>query len=263
MNNIVINKLYDVSKDKTRFITYNIWQNNKKNTVYIIFLHGLMSNMQGKKALYLEQYCQQKKYNFIKFDNFAHGQSSGIFLKETISSWFKGLELVINELTEEHKLILIGSSMGGWLSLLAGLKFPNKILGQICIAPAPDFTEKLIWQKLPPPLQDQLKRQGWLEIKGSNCHSKYPISYKLIEDARSYLLLDKTSLDLAQPVHLIHGMLDVDVPADISMQLFQMIKNPNAVLKLIKDGDHRMSRNSDLLIISNSLEEILAASNLP
>ncbi len=218
--------------------------------------------MQSKKALYIENYCRQKEYNFIKFDNFAHGQSSGVFLEETISSWLHGLELVISELTAEQKVILIGSSMGGWLSLLAGLKFPNKILGQICIAPAPDFTEKLIWQKLPPLLQDQLQQQGWLEIKGSNCHDKYPISYKLIEDARKHLLLDKSSLDLAQPIHLIHGMLDVDVPADISRHLFQIIKSPAAVLKLIKDGDHRMSRHSDLLAISNSLEEIMVVANL-
>ncbi len=249
----MMNKLY--STNKNRFIAYNIYKNNKKTTPYIIFLHGLMSDMNGIKSMWLEDYCRQREYNFIRFDNFGHGQSSGTFINETIGSWLNGLELILTELTNGH-VILVGSSLGGWLALLASLKFPEKIVGLVCIAPAPDFTEEAIWQKLPPDKQEQMQLEGYLVVGGHNCKQKYPLSYQLISEARNHLLLNKDSIELNCPVHLIHGMLDNDIPYTISQRLLQKITTPNIVLKLIKDGDHRLSRPLDLEVITNSLSEI-------
>lgn len=250
-----MNKIYTTDKDK--FIAYNEYKSNKKSNPYIIFLHGLMSDMKGTKAQHIESYCRSHDYNFIKFDNFGHGESSGKFIEETISSWLKGLELVMQELAQ-LPVILIGSSMGAWIAMLAVIKHPNKIKGLICIAPAADFTEDAIWKKLPEIKQVEMQQKGILEVSGTSCNStKYPISYKLIEDARNYLLLDSKSIKIDCPVHLIHGSLDTDVPSTVSTRLFEKITSKNIIFKLIKDSEHNLSRESDLKIITNSIDEIL------
>lgn len=249
-----MNKIYSTDKDK--FISYNHHKSNKKNNPHIIFLHGLMSNMEGVKARHIENYCKVQGYNFTKFDNFGHGKSSGKFTEETIGSWTEGLELVLEELANSP-VILIGSSMGGWIALLAAIKHPSKIKSVICIAPAPDFTEESIWKKLPLSHQEEMQRAGALKISGADCNSGYLISYKLIEDARNHLLLSLESIKIDCPVHLIHGLLDKDVSFDVSIRLLNKITSSQVVLKLIKDGEHNLSRDSDLQIITNSIEEII------
>jgi uncharacterized protein len=251
-----MNKIYNTSK--SRFIAYNQYKSKKKNAPYVIFLHGLMSSMESTKALYTETHCINQGYNFIRFDNFGHGQSSGKFLEETIGSWFSGLEMVLNQLVPDST-ILVGSSMGAWLALLAGLKIPNKINGIVCTAPAIDFTEEAIWHKLPPLKQEQMKKEGMIEITGNGtCNNHvYPISYQLINEARSHLLLGANLIKIDCPVQLIHGILDDDVPYTNSTQLFEKITSQNIVLKLIKDGDHRLTNIKHLKIISNAIDEIL------
>jgi pimeloyl-ACP methyl ester carboxylesterase len=165
---------------------------------------------------------------------------------------------MVLKLTHESPVILIGSSMGCWLAMLAALKNPKKIVGLIALAPAPDFTEESIWQKLPQTLQEQMQRDGAIEISGY-CQEKYLISYQLITEAKNHLLLNKPAIELSCPVHLIHGMLDRDIPYTLSTRLAQKITSQNVVIKLIKDGDHRLSRPSDLRIISNSLAEVYGA----
>ena len=249
-----MNKIYSTDKDK--FISYNHHKSNKKNNPHIIFLHGLMSNMEGTKAKHIETYCRIKDYNFTKFDNFGHGKSSGKFTDETISSWTAGLELALETLAETP-VILIGSSMGAWIALLAAIKHSSKIKSVICTAPAPDFTEESIWKKLPSSHQEEMKSAGVLKVSGADCNSGYLISYKLIEDARDYLLLNSDSIEISCPVHLIHGTLDKDIPSNVSVQLLDKITSSHVVLKLIKDGEHNLSRASDLQIITNSIEEII------
>ncbi len=249
-----MDKIYHTSNNS--FIAYNNNKSNKKNMPSVIFLHGLMSNMNGEKALFLENYCKKFNYNFIRFDNFGHGESSGKFLDQTIGLWLTGLELILEQLAQ-HPTILIGSSIGAWIAILATLKFPNKVKGLICIAPAIDFTEEIIWNNLTDAQKEQMKQQKWLEISGQNCNSKYPITYQLICEARNYLLLNKATINLKIVVHLIHGMLDSDVPYSISTRLAQKINNDMVVTKLIKNGDHRLSRETDLDIIANSLQEII------
>jgi pimeloyl-ACP methyl ester carboxylesterase len=248
-----MHKLYNRTQDK--FIVYNYYRIINTNIPSVIFLHGLMSSMQSTKAIYLIDYCKKNNYNFIVFDNFGCGNASGRFEDQTISDWLEGVSLILNELIDTE-VILVGSSMGGWLALLAALKFPNKIKGLVCLAPASDFTQD-IWQNISLGDQNKMQKEGVLEVEGKNCEHKYPISYKLIEDAKKHLLLTKNKIDINIPVHLIHGMLDEDVPYNVSVKLLEKITSKQIVMKLIKDGHHNLSREEDLKIISNSLEEVI------
>jgi len=249
-----MNKIHNTAKDK--FIAYNQYKSNRKKVPYVIFLHGLMSDMSGIKALHIENHCKNKDYNFIRFDNFGSGNSSGNFTDETIGSWLEGLELVLDQLIT-GEVVLIGSSMGAWVAMLAALKYPAIIKALIGIAPAIDFTEEAIWQKLPKTAQKKMMKEGQLDVSGSDCSDSYPISYQLIEEAREHLLLNQDVIDLKIAVHLIHGMQDKDVPYTISTRLLSKIKGENIVLKLIKDGGHRLSSPWDLDIITNSIDEVM------
>jgi len=249
-----VNKLYYT--DSSRFITYNNYKSNKKNMPTVIFLHGLMSSMASTKAVYIANYCKIHDYNFITFDNLGHGESSGKFVEGTIGSWLSAVELVLNNLIEEN-CIIIGSSKGGWLALLAALKFSAKIYALICLAPAVDFTEENIWRNLTAQQKLKMQHDGWLDIKSKFCDHKYTISYKLIAEARNHLLLGENIIKLDIPIHLIHSMADLDVPYNVSIKLMEKISSNKVVLKLIKDGGHSLSRPQDLEIISHSLEEII------
>lgn len=248
-----MHKLYTRTQDK--FVVYNNYRIVNTNIPPVIFLHGLMSGMHSSKALYLIDYCKKYNYNFTVFDNFGHGNAAGQFKNETISSWLEGVARVLDELIDDQAII-VGSSMGGWLALLAALNFPDKVKGLICLAPATDFTQD-IWHNLSPEDQSRIQKESVLEISGKSCEYKYPISYKLIEDAKKHLLLTKHEIDINIPVHLIHGMLDEDVPYEISLKLLEKITSKQMVLKLIKDGKHHLSREEDLKVMTNSLEEII------
>ena len=241
-----------------QFLSYIKYNTIKKNIPYVVFHHGLMSSMNGSKSLYIQKYCKEKSYNYICFDNFGHGQSSGIFEEQTITSWLSGLNHII-ELTGDNPVILIGSSMGAWITLLASMQYSQKIIGMIGISSAADFTENLIWDKLSIKEQNILQKNGIYNVRGNNpeCSHTYPISYDLIKDGRKYLLLNKDEIKINHPVHLIHGMNDSDVPFSISQSLLNKITHNNVTLKLIKDGDHTLSRLSDLAIICHSIEEIM------
>jgi hypothetical protein len=251
-----MNILYHENKGK--FIAYHKLNDAKKKAPYIVFHHGLMSNMNGSKACYIEQYCQARGYNFIKFDNFGHGKSSGKFVEQTVSDWLEGLELVVDKLTD-GPVLLIGSSMGAWITMLKALRDPQKIKGMVCISAAPDFTEELMWDKMTTTQQKNLVDTGFTEITGSSpdCGHAYPISYQLIEDGRKHLLLNRKTIDISCPVHFIHGIQDIDVPYNISERAMFKVKSDNGVLKLINSASHSLSRASDLHIICNSIEEIL------
>lgn len=249
-------QLYTNNNEK--FITYNHYISKAKNKYCIIFLHGLMSDMEGKKAIALEKYCIQKDYSYIRFDNFGCGNASGIFHQETISTWTDGLNLVIDKLATDN-ILLIGSSMGAWVSLIGAIEHHMTVKGLICLAPAPDFTENLIWNKLTKEQQMTMQKEGILHISGENpnCSNAYPISYDLILDGRKNMILNHNAIKINIPVHLIHGMQDIDVPYHISMSIAKKITSNNVTIKLIKDADHRLSRAHDINIITNSIEEIL------
>jgi pimeloyl-ACP methyl ester carboxylesterase len=250
-----MNILYTENKDK--FIAYHKLKPSKRKAYSIVFHHGLMSDMNGSKALAVEEYCKSQGYGFIRFDNFGHGKSSGEFVQQTISDWLEGLNLVLDQLID-GPVILVGSSMGAWITMLKTLNSPEKIAGMVCISAAPDFTEELMWDKMTHGEQKQLVDSGYAKITGSSpdCNYTYPISYKLIEDARKHLLLNKDKINITRPVHFIHGMQDIDVPYSISERVVSKIASDNVVLKLIKSANHSLSRPEDLRVICHSLEEI-------
>lgn len=251
------------SENKEKFIAYHRLYSKKKKAPCVVFHHGLMSDMNGKKAIYIENYCKEQGYGFIRFDNFGHGKSSGKFHEQTVTDWLEGLDMVIQQLTN-GPVLLIGSSMGGWVSTLYAIQNSKKVIGLIGICAAPDFTEELIWDRLAESEKEELKKNNYCEVtgRGSNCNHTYPISYDMIKDGRKYLLLHRENIEIKCPVHLIHGMQDIDVPYDMSMRLAHKMDNQNIVLKLLKSGDHSLSKEGDLSIICNSIDELSAAIDL-
>lgn len=239
-------------------IAYHSHFVTKRKAPCLIFHHGFMSSMNGYKALFIENYCIEKGYNFIRFDSYGHGASSGDFIDQTVTSWLEGLLLVIEELSLDP-VILIGSSLGSWISVLAAMKLPEKIAGIITISAAFDFTQEVIWKSFDQEWKDRLEKEGICDVTGNDpaCLKTYPISYNLIEDAKKHLLLNKEEININCPVHLIHGMNDIDIPHTLSISIADKLKSNDVVIKLIKDGNHDLSRPKDQNLIFNSIEEII------
>lgn len=237
------------------FIAYHkISGNNDK--VGVIFLGGFMSDMEGTKALALESFCKKENHNFIRFDYFGHGSSSKSFTECNISIWLENVLDVIDKLAT-GKQILIGSSMGGWLMLLAALKRPERISALIGIASAPDFTEELIWDAFSQQQQQQLLEKGLVNLSSEYGEAPYPITKSLIEDGRNNLLLKDDNIKINVPVRLIHGEKDMDVPASISQRLFDKLTSKDKNLQLIADGDHRMSTPENIKLLYDNLKNLL------
>lgn len=222
----------------------------------IIFLGGFMSDMEGTKATALHRYCIQNDYNFIRFDYFGHGKSSRTFTEGTIGLWRDNTLAVLDKLTQGPQ-ILIGSSMGGWIMLLVTLLRQERIAGLVGIAAAPDFTEQLIWNALPEHAKVELQAKGIYDLASEYSQSPYPITLKLIDEARQHLILD-TPIPITCPVRLIHGMKDDDVPYTLSIELTKQLKSNDVNLTLVKNGDHRMASPGDVALLSKTLEETLA-----
>ncbi|WP_395021500.1 alpha/beta hydrolase [Dongia sp.] len=228
----------------------------------IVFLGGFKSDMSGTKASALDDFCHARGLAFLRFDYSGHGESSGDFLDGTISRWFADALAAFDRLTEGPQ-ILIGSSMGGWIMLLLALARPERIKGLIGLAPAPDFTEDLIWQALSPVEREKLLRDGKLEQPSDYSPEPYVITRALIEDGRRHLLLsDKpgAAIGIDVPVRLLHGLTDPDVPPAVSLRLQQKLTSDDVVVQLIKDGDHRLSRPQDLQRLYAVVEELVALS---
>lgn len=225
-----------------------------------MFFSGFRSDMQGSKALYLDAYCREQGISFTRFDYGGHGDSRGAFEEGTIGSWLEDALAVLDKVAE-GRLILVGSSMGAWIALLAALRRPERVAGLLLLAAAPDFTEELIWQKLTPPQQKELRENGVLHVPtdyptapGQNT---YPITLSLIEEARSHLLLG-ADIPIEIPVRLLHGTADEDVPFDVSRRLLGRLKSKDAKLIPVEQGDHRLSSETALEMLKNTLEELMA-----
>ncbi|MCE3232891.1 MAG: protein of the alpha/beta hydrolase superfamily [Rickettsiaceae bacterium] len=227
----------------------------KKNKPTVIFLGGFMSDMSGNKATALENFCKKETWGFIRFDYIGHGESSGKFTDGTISIWKDNALKVIDNLSEGN-IILIGSSMGGWLMLLAALERPERVVGLIGVASAPDFTENLIWEIMSDTQKEELNEKGICDLKSEYSEAPYPITMQLIEDGRKNLLLNG-KININCPVRLIHGLLDHDVPASCSIKLGELLTTDNMCVNLIQNGDHRMSEPPHLELLCNTLSEMM------
>ena len=227
------------------------------STPQVVFLTGFKSDMTGAKALGLEEFCQNRGQAFLRFDYFGHGESAGDFDDGTIGRWADDAVFAIDRLTD-GPLLLVGSSMGGWLMLLAALQRPERIVGLIGIAAAPDFTEDLFENALTPEQKEDLKRDGVVEVP--NCYepdSPYRISLKFIDEGRQHLLLRNT-IAIDCPVRLIHGLNDEDVPFETSLKLADKLRSTNVEINFVKNGDHRLSEDRDIERLCQTTERLLA-----
>ncbi len=211
--------------------------------VTFVWLCGFKSDMSGGKALAVEAWAREAGHGTLLFDYSGHGQSGGAFEDGTISAWRADALAAIDALTE-GPLVLVGSSMGGWMALLAAMARPERVRGLMLIAPAPDFTEKLMWPEFTPAQQAEILDQGFT-LRPSEYGAPYPITRALIEDGRQWSILD-APVAFEGPVRILQGMQDPDVPWGHALALAASLTSPDVVLTLIKDGEHRLSREADI-----------------
>ena len=221
----------------------------------VVFLGGFRSDMGGTKAMFLEQWCRARGQNFLRFDYAGHGASGGNFEAGTIGRWAGDAIAVLDALTEGPK-ILVGSSMGGWIMLEVALARPDRVEALVGIAAAPDFTEDLIWNAWPEAKRTALLRDGVVLEPSAYDQAGYPITRALIEDGRTRLRL-RGKIPFRGPVRLLHGMRDAEVPWQTSLRLSEALEGDDVRLLLLKDGDHRLSRESDLALLGATLAGLL------
>jgi pimeloyl-ACP methyl ester carboxylesterase len=221
----------------------------------VVFLPGFGSDMTGTKACAVREWCRCEGRALLRFDYSGHGASGGAFTDGSIGQWAADARLAIGALTE-GKLLLVGSSMGGWIALLAALAMPQRLCGLVGVAAAPDFTEALMWQAMPAPERERLLREGVLLLPNPY-GDPTPITRALIEDGRRHLLLGgEIALDC--PVRLLHGQADAEVPWPTALRLAEALRSPDVEVTLIKDGDHRLSRPADLALLIRTIGALLA-----
>ena len=220
----------------------------------IVFLSGFNSDMQGKKALYLEKWSKKNNHNFLRFDYSGHGQSSGTIDTTCFSDWYQDSEYLINKLTQ-NKQILVGSSMGAWIMLMLAKRIPQKISAIIGLAPAPDFPKLLIWDKMTKDEKRKLIKNRNIKLKYED-GSENVFSYRLIKDSFKNLTLSE-NIYFNGPAYLYHGMADYAVPYELSIEIIKILKGNNEIkLLLEKDAGHRLSEIHQLKTITNIIEEI-------
>lgn len=220
----------------------------------IVFLGGFASDMEGTKATALEAYARERGRAFVRFDYQGHGQSSGRFVDGTVSAWLADSLAVLDELTEGPQ-VLVGSSMGGCMMLLAALQRPERVAGLVGLAAAPDFTEDLLLPALDAQARETLEREGVYEMP-SPYGEPVPLSKALVDDGRQHLLLRGT-IELTCPVRLIHGMRDDDVPWDWSLKTQAALSSEDVEVTLVKDADHRLSAPADLRRLERTLDGLV------
>jgi len=221
----------------------------------VVWLGGFRSDMAGTKAEALADWARAAGRDFLRFDHFAHGESSGDFLQASVTRWREDALAVIDELTE-GPLVLVGSSMGGWIACLAAMARPERIGSLVLVAPAPDFTSKLMPLQFPPEALDAIREAGvWMQPSAYGDPS--PITRTLLEDGARWSILD-SPVPITAPVRILQGGEDPDVPWRHALELAQALKSRDVVFTLVKDGDHRLSRPQDLARLLATVDEVTA-----
>ena len=220
----------------------------------IVFLAGLRSDMTGAKALYLDEYCRRQGRAYVRFDYFGHGSSSGDFADGTVGRWATDAIAVIDQLTQGPQ-ILVGSSLGGWLMLLAALARAERIHALVGIAAAPDATEDLLLPRLDAAQRRELFTSGSVTLLSEYDPAGYTYRLGLIEDGRRHLVM-RAPIALDCPVRLLHGLRDASVPWQTSLRLAEQLTSRDVTVTLVKDGDHRLSTEADLARLAATLDEL-------
>lgn len=222
----------------------------------IVFLCGHGSDMEGTKAIDLEEWALKQGYDFLRFDYSGHGLSEGEFLQTNISDWTADALAVIDQLTEGPQ-ILVGSSLGGWIMLNVAVARPDRIAGLVGIAAAPDFTDDLIWDHLTPDQQSQMQADGQIALP--NPYSDEPViyPYHLITDGRQHFRL-RGRLDITAPVRLLHGMQDAEVPWQTATRIADCMTGTDVEITHVQSAGHRFSEPDQLALIRDKLGELIA-----
>ncbi len=220
----------------------------------VVFLGGYKSDMTGTKAVHLQAWAEATGRAFLRFDYSGHGQSSGRFEDGGIGDWFADASAIIDGLTTGPQ-VLVGSSMGGWISLLVARAMPGKVAGLVGVAAAPDFTEDLMWGSYSEAQKALLQSQGWLAEPSEYSDEPYIITKAFLHDGAHYLVL-RSPLNLPFPVRLLQGTADVDVPPSVALRLMEHADSPDLRLTLVKGADHRFSTPACLDLISAAIAEV-------
>ncbi len=222
----------------------------------VVFLTGYLSDMSGSKALHLEGHCRDRGQAFVRFDYRGHGRSGGRFEDGTIGAWRDDAIAVLDALTEGPQ-ILVGSSMGGWIAVLAALARPDRVAGLITVAAAVDMTADMIWPQLDGRDRATLRRDGRLERPSPYGDAPFVVTWALMEEAERHVLL-RAPIEIACSARLLHGMRDPDVPWRQSVRLMERLAAEDVRLLLIKDGGHRLSDPEHLALLTGAVDELSA-----
>ena len=226
-------RYHKLSKSKTiRYLS-----NNYKYRLYIVFLHGFMSDLEGEKPKIFQKYAKKNKLGFLAVEYSGHGKSSGEFTKGNISKWTNETKLMIKKIVKKNNFILIGSSMGAWISLNQFKYFKDQIRGFLGIGSAPEFLERIMWKKFTKRMKNETIKRGIYNLKHGGY--EYPITYQLIRDGRQNKVLHK-KINLKIPVTMLHGSKDDTVPVVYSKKILKLFKNAKKKLLIFKNGDHSL-----------------------
>ena len=244
-------KYFKISNNKQiRYLT-----NNYRKNLYVVFLHGFMSNIEGEKPNAIFKYTKNNKLGFLALEYSGHGKSTGKFTDGNISKWTREVKITIKKIVGKNPFILVGSSMGAWLSLNQFKFFGNQIKGFLGIGSAPEFLQNLMWKKFSKPMKKETIKNGIYHLKHGTY--EYPITYQLIKDGRKNRILNKKIKSFIDVV-MIHGSKDEVVPKVYSKKVLKIFTNAKKKLVIIKDGDHSLSTKKGLKKIILELNKIVS-----
>ena len=242
-----------INFNKSKKIRY--LKHNQKNGVFVVFLHGFMSDLEGKKPKNFLNFAKKNKLSFLALEYSGHGKSSGKFTNGNISKWSQESKLLIRKIVKKNKIILIGSSMGSWISLNLFKFFKKQIIGFLGIGSAPEFLEKLMWNKFSKKMKKELKKNGIINLKHGDY--EYPITLQLIKDGRKNKILNK-KINKYLRVTMVHGSKDKSVPVNFSRKVLRMFSNAKKKLVIVKNGDHSLSSQKWLNLLKRELKIIIS-----
>jgi pimeloyl-ACP methyl ester carboxylesterase len=247
-----MNKFKYLKISKTKKIRYlsNFYEEN----LYIVFLHGFMSDLEGDKPKTFKKFCKRKKLGFLALEYSGHGKSSGKFTGGNISKWSSETKIIIRKIVKKNYFILVGSSMGSWIALNQFKYFKNQIKGFLGIGSAPEFLERLMWNKFTKKMKKETIKKGLYNLKHGGY--EYPITYQLIKDGRKNKVL-KNKINLNINLTMIHGSKDEVVPVIYSKKILKLFNKANKKLLIIKNGDHSLSSKKNLKKIILELDKMV------
>ena len=243
-------KYFKLSKSKRiRYLKHD-----QKNSDYIVFLHGFMSDLEGKKPKTFLNFAKKNKLGFLALEYSGHGKSSGKFINGNISKWTRETNLLIRKFIKKNKIILIGSSMGAWISLNQFKFLRNQIKAFLGIGSAPEFLEGLMWNKFSKNMRNEIQKKGIINLKHGDY--EYPITLQLIKDGRKNKIFNKKIYQNIN-VTMVHGNKDKSVPVSYSRKVLKIFKNSRKKLIVVKNGDHSLSSSKSLKLLKKELKNII------